>query len=69
MDFIGVPQLDIHITDDGGIGRGDLSALRGEVFLAGVRAAKVRYEPSKDFEGFVVALWMDLARSFDWDRA
>ncbi len=68
MDFVGVPQIDLQGAI-GGIERGDLAAVRGEIFLAGVRAARVVHEPGQDFEGFVVALWTDLARSFDWDGA
>ena len=67
MDFAGVPQFDPLVTTEGGIGRAELTALRGELFLAGVRAAQVTHAPDQDFEGFVVALWTDLARSFDWD--
>ncbi len=66
MDFVGVPQMDLQAAS-GGIEHGDLAALRGEIFLAGVRAARAAHEPGQDFEGFVVALWTDLARSFDWD--
>ncbi len=69
MDFIGVPQLDAYAISGSGLGRRDLVALRAELFLAGVRAAKVVHDPDQDFEGFVVALWTDLARSFDWEGA
>ncbi len=69
MDFIGVPQLDAYAISGSGLGRRDLVALRGELFLAGVRAARAAHEPDQDFEGFVVALWTDLARSFDWGGA
>ncbi len=68
MDFVGVPQMELPAAS-GMIEHGDLAALRGEIFLAGVRAARAEHDPDQAFEGFVVALWTDLARSFGWDGA
>lgn len=64
MDFESVPQW----ASEGpvGVGREDLPTVHGELFLAGVRAARACHDPSSDFEGFVEALWEDLARSFAW---
>lgn len=55
-----------HHEEREGIGAEDLPAVNRALFDHALRAALRARDPRRDFEGFVEALWQQLAAAFEW---